>query len=331
MNTRFCAWNPTLCAALLLIPIPAAAQSVQPQEQQGLFGTKNEIPFSLKGDIYFLPDNASQLPDFSKLKPVFSIHTTELNIPKTRFDRGFPGVTRRFEWFAIDYHGDLLIPEAGEYRFRLTSDDGSRLYIDRKQLIDNEGIHPATTKGGSIDLSKGSHKVRLSYFQAPPYYVALILEIAEREGVYHTLKTKAFAATPTLPPTNASPVPAQQPIAHLLEQTCHVDVYGIHFDLDSYQLRPEPEPVLREIAGVLKSRPALKLYVIGHTDHIGGEAFNLKLSEQRAAAVKAASVSRYQIVPSRLNIRGFGLTRPVDTNATEAGRARNRRVELTCQ
>jgi hypothetical protein len=270
MNTRLHAWKPTLCAALLLIPT-SAVQSLQPRQQPRLFGTKKEIPFSLKGDIYFLPDNASQLPDFSKLKPVGSIYATKLNFPKNRFDSGFPDVTGRFEWFAIDYNGDLFIPEAGKYKFRITSDDGSRLYIDGQRRIDNDGIHSATTKEASVDLSKGPHKLRLSYFQGPRYYVALVLEIAEQGGAYHTLNTREFAHVPR---AANGPTLAQQPIARALQQTCHVEVYGIHFDFDSYQLRPESGPVLREIAESLNSNTSLRLQIAGHTDNIGGAAFN---------------------------------------------------------
>jgi outer membrane protein OmpA-like peptidoglycan-associated protein len=77
--------------------------------------------------------------------------------------------------------------------------------------------------------------------------------------------------------------------------------------------------------------PDWKLVVQGHTDSIGDDASNLRLSEQRAAAVKAALVDRYAILPGRLTTEGYGRTRPRDTNATLKGRARNRRVELVRQ
>jgi OOP family OmpA-OmpF porin len=62
---------------------------------------------------------------------------------------------------------------------------------------------------------------------------------------------------------------------------------------------------------------------------VGGDAYNLDLSKRRAAAVKQALVTQYQVAPERLSTDGFGASRPVDTNDTLAGRARNRRVELT--
>jgi outer membrane protein OmpA-like peptidoglycan-associated protein len=107
-----------------------------------------------------------------------------------------------------------------------------------------------------------------------------------------------------------------------------VDVYGIYFDFASDKLRPESAPVLAEIAATLKNNPTWKLHVNGHTDNIGGDAYNLDLSNRRAAAVKQALVTQYQIDPARLDPQGFGATQPKESNDTLAGRARNRRVEL---
>jgi outer membrane protein OmpA-like peptidoglycan-associated protein len=145
---------------------------------------------------------------------------------------------------------------------------------------------------------------------------------------------------PMREPPNAAPTPkgspknsgsASQGIEKALQKGCHADVYGLYFDFDRYELRPESEPALREIAEALKNNQSLKLLVAGHTDNIGGDDHNQKLSEQRAAAVKDALVSRYQIASTRLSTLGFGAKRPIETNATIEGRARNRRVELSCQ
>ena len=78
----------------------------------------------------------------------------------------------------------------------------------------------------------------------------------------------------------------------------------------------------------LKNNPAWKLQVNGHTDNVGGDAYNLDLSNRRAAAVKRALVTQYHLDPARLNPKGFGATQPKESNDTPQGRARNRRVEL---
>jgi outer membrane protein OmpA-like peptidoglycan-associated protein len=104
--------------------------------------------------------------------------------------------------------------------------------------------------------------------------------------------------------------------------------YGIYFDFNRDTLKPESEPVLKEIAQAMTDNPDWKLTVEGHTDNVGGDSYNLELSRRRAAAVKQALVSQYNIAPDRLLTGGFGASRPVEPNDTLEGRARNRRVEL---
>jgi outer membrane protein OmpA-like peptidoglycan-associated protein len=104
--------------------------------------------------------------------------------------------------------------------------------------------------------------------------------------------------------------------------------YGIYFDFNKDTLKPESEPVLKEIAQAMTHNPDWKLTVEGHTDNIGGDPYNLDLSRRRAASVKQALVTQYNIAPDRLLTGGFGASRPVETNDTLEGRARNRRVEL---
>lgn len=107
-----------------------------------------------------------------------------------------------------------------------------------------------------------------------------------------------------------------------------VALYGIHFDTDSAKVRPESGPTLAEIGKLLKSRPGLKLLVVGHTDNQGGFDYNIDLSKRRAAAVVEALASDYGVAKARLRPWGVGFAAPAATNATEEGRAENRRVEL---
>src|SRR5581483_830160 len=117
-------------------------------------------------------------------------------------------------------------------------------------------------------------------------------------------------------------------LERMLAESGHADIYSIYFSFNSDELREESEPTLREIADLLRRHPDLKLSVAGHTDAIGGDVPNLDLSKRRAASVKNALVARYGVNASRLTTDGFGKSHPVDTNETEEGRARNRRVEL---
>ena len=107
-----------------------------------------------------------------------------------------------------------------------------------------------------------------------------------------------------------------------------VALYGIYFDANKWDIKPSSRPALQEIAALLKQQPALKLHVVGHTDNIGGYEFNTGLSKRRAEAVVASLVKDFGISPLRLTANGAAYLAPVASNATEAGRAKNRRVEL---
>ena len=117
-------------------------------------------------------------------------------------------------------------------------------------------------------------------------------------------------------------------MAQAIKQTGKVDLYGILFDVDKSDVKPESADTLAEVAKLLKGDAQLKLEVAGHTDNTGAAPHNLTLSEGRAAAVVQALVRTYGIASARLRPKGYGDSKPVATNATEEGRAKNRRVEL---
>ena len=107
-----------------------------------------------------------------------------------------------------------------------------------------------------------------------------------------------------------------------------VAIYGINFDTAKAELKPESEPVLAEIAKLLKGQPTLKIFVVGHTDMVGDAAMNVKLSQARAQAVVTALTTKHGIAATRLTAFGNGPYSPVASNKSEDGRAKNRRVEL---
>ena len=110
-----------------------------------------------------------------------------------------------------------------------------------------------------------------------------------------------------------------------------IAVYGILFDTGKAEIKPASEPALAEIAKLLKAQPTLKLHVVGHTDNMAGLDLNLKLSRARAEAVVQALTAKYGIAAGRLVPHGVGPVAPVASNEAEAGRAKNRRVELVKQ
>lgn len=116
-----------------------------------------------------------------------------------------------------------------------------------------------------------------------------------------------------------------------LQADGRIALYGIYFDTGRSQLKPESQAQLQQIASLLKAQPALKVVLVGHTDNQGALEANLQLSQQRAQAVVDALVAEHQIDGRRLLARGVASLAPVASNAAEAGRARNRRVELVQQ
>lgn len=111
-------------------------------------------------------------------------------------------------------------------------------------------------------------------------------------------------------------------------ETGRVALYGIYFETDKADLKPESAPTLAEMAGFLAAEPGLEVVIVGHTDNQGGLDYNLSLSHRRAQAVRQALVADYGIDPARLTAAGAGFLAPVAANTSEAGRALNRRVEM---
>jgi OmpA-OmpF porin, OOP family len=107
-----------------------------------------------------------------------------------------------------------------------------------------------------------------------------------------------------------------------------VSLYGIYFDPGKWDIKPESRPALQEIARLLKKQSGLKLHIVGHTDNIGGYEVNTVLSKRRAEAVAGSLVREFGISALRLTPNGAAYLAPVASNTTEAGRAKNRRVEL---
>ncbi|MBS0612475.1 MAG: OmpA family protein [Proteobacteria bacterium] len=119
-------------------------------------------------------------------------------------------------------------------------------------------------------------------------------------------------------------------MADQLRKSCHVELSGIYFNTGSARLLEESQPALKAIAQVVLQSKEPVLSVEGHTDNVGTAEFNQDLSQKRAAAVRQALIAQFGVPPARLVPKGFGFTRPLESNDTVEGRARNRRVELTC-
>ena len=128
-------------------------------------------------------------------------------------------------------------------------------------------------------------------------------------------------APPLPPPPPPAPRPAPPP-AHR-----KIILRGVNFDFDKAIIRHDAADILDEAAEILRDQPDVEVSVDGHTDGVGKDEYNQRLSERRAQAV-ADYLSSHGVAASRLHAHGFGKSHPVASNDSEEGRAQNRRVEL---
>lgn len=157
-------------SAVALSPTPTnSAPSVNPPSvrRQGLLG-----------EVFALEYGTRYLPKFDEIStpPIGRIFAATIDVPNRSYRYGYPGLDGLVEWFAIRFAGSLRIDTAGEYRFRLNSDDGSKLYIDGILIINNDGTHWNLERySEGILLEAGDHEIVIEYFQGPRYDIALQL------------------------------------------------------------------------------------------------------------------------------------------------------------
>jgi outer membrane protein OmpA-like peptidoglycan-associated protein len=132
------------------------------------------------------------------------------------------------------------------------------------------------------------------------------------------IEEKAFAASITPPTADA--------LKTALDKDGRIALY-VNFDFNKATLKPDAKPVIDQVVALMKNAPALKLEIDGYTDNVGAHDYNVKLSQDRAAAVVAA-LKAAGVDAARLSSNGFGPDKPIADDATAEGRAKNRRVEL---
>jgi len=283
-------------------------------EQAEIFGKATELPFILKGDIYYNDEMLTGLRYSEKTrKYAGTIYTTKLDVPNTDFDKGFPGVSQRFENFEIDYSGKFMIRDTGMYYFRLASDDGSILYIDNKIVVNNDGGHGIYAKWGKLSLSAGVHKIRVRYYQAPRPWVALTLDVSRDDLNYVSFDMKKFSTADYTEKDNQVNVEIKSEVL---------------FDFDSYVLKDEAIAVLKEMKDFyIDKKKYTQATIEGHTDDKGSEEYNDQLSLKRAQSVKDWLVSQ-DVNPDIIKVQGSGESKPKYPNDTDGNRAKNRRIEI---
>lgn len=122
------------------------------------------------------------------------------------------------------------------------------------------------------------------------------------------------------------PIPEPAPVVEEAPQVVRVEL-DVKFDFDKSAVKEESYGDIKNLADFMNQYPQTNTTVEGHTDSVGTDAYNQKLSERRASAVRDVLVNQYGVGADRVNSAGYGESRPVADNATEEGRAINRRVE----
>lgn len=163
-------------------PTPVAAQTRRPPaipptatriNAPNAFGNGKSGAF--QGLVYVIPDTSKRLPPTSTLVPFAALFTDKFEIQSQDFSSGFPGALMQNDWFLISYEGPFNVPQQGKWQFQLTSDDGAKLYIDDKLVVDNDGLHTAKAAQAEATLTAGQHWLKLEYFQGARGQVALSL------------------------------------------------------------------------------------------------------------------------------------------------------------
>ena len=274
-------------------------------------GSKNGMELSQKSGYY---------REIEQTEPIGYVYTQSLNISERELTQPFPGVPKGKSVFAIIYTGNFEVSDSAEFFFGLKSDDGSRLWIDGKEVINNDGLHQFSVAGaGKIRLSKGIHAIKVWYFQGLPTRMGLVLVMKKStDKDFQPFDLKKYEDD------------IKQSIDNQEDTTAiHLKADNkILFETGKSDVKEADSDWLMSIARILIFNPQSKVRIEGHTDNVGTTASNQLLSENRAKAVLDALKKLGVTESVAFTVKGFGETQPLAPNNSEDGRSKNRRVEV---
>lgn len=275
------------------------------------------------------------------------------------WDGRAPGQGLPAENYAVRWTGWLRPPEPGEYTFVISTDDGMRVWVDEKLILDVWKLQTPTDYRRRVTLKADQAvALRVEYFQERYQARAQLRwllpdddhDLAERpklpglqEPVARQIAARyLFQRNPDAPgtgiPPSPEPIPTPTVIAvpvapdtlapmPVLKSGVQFDLPNVYFETAKARLLPQSARTLDRLAEALLAQPALQIQISGHTDIIGDPDLNQRLSEARAECVLDYLAMR-GVTPERLSALGYGSTRPIARNNSAAERARNRRVEV---
>ncbi|MGA0560335.1 OmpA family protein [Larkinella sp. VNQ87] len=275
---------------------------------------------------------------------------------------GSPGPGIGHSYYSIRWTGKLYAPTTGVYKFGAMVDDGIRLWVNGKKVIDVWSLNDSKTFQGEISLKAGQYyDLRVDYFNdrhggsirlvwMPPKQTAYTVPDAGSYFPPTYQPPKPVVAKVVAKPVKPKPRPvvAQEPpvsprkeptVASVVAPTRAPEPFEnlktgdklvlnhVFFEQSEYRLLPESYAELDRLARALVQHPTLRIEIGGHTDNVGDPRLNLALSENRAKVIETYLI-RKGIQSERIETKGYGGTRPLTDNTTEVNRAKNRRVEF---
>lgn len=223
-----------------------------------------------------------------------------------------------------------------QFLYDSTKDPAAKSWVNFLSLYGGSDIR--TNRSPYVFLAADVRGIRVTSakLERPEGDVFVYLTAIEWPKADATYKSRkgayiAVDVIETKPMTQNMVVVSADEMSKAILATGRVALYGIYFDTNKAELKPESKAALDEIAKYLKANASAKLHVVGHTDNVGGLEANLGLSKRRADAVVASLTRQYNIAASRLTANGVAYLAPMAVNTAEAGRAKNRRVELVPQ
>jgi len=264
---------------------------------------------SFKGDHYRIPGKISlghkgytkEIYDYENMGP---LEYDQINIGDILNKQNFPG-TKMKQRLCMVLFSEMTIAQDACYEFELQSDDGSRLWIDDKHIINNDGNHKFRTRKDSVYLNKGNYDIKLWYMQLFP----------NRYGfVFNSKMISESCDTTIFPKTKKISLNAK-----------------VLFDTDSSELSLKGKEKLDSLVMNLSVTKFKKMKITGHTDSQGTSAYNLVLSQRRANAIRRYFENKKGFNHIHFQSIGVGEQRPIAENFTSEGRAKNRRVEIVLE
>lgn len=141
----------------------------------GIFDDDVKPGHGLIGKVYIPGGTFRFMPNFKRMTPLYTFAATNLDVAPRHYTEGFPTPQKQnvLEYFVIHFRGKLAVDTPGTYMFELSSDDGSKLFINGNLVVDNDGLHPTRSSRAHLRLQAGFHPVEIHYFQGPGHSLSL--------------------------------------------------------------------------------------------------------------------------------------------------------------